>query len=168
MAYSSETLREIANAQNLFVWEMPESEQYERTPIWYLIVSLIALACVVYGVWVNNYLFALIVLISAVILILAGNDEPGKILVQVGHNGVVVDGNFIEFDKINDFSIIYHPPFTKVLYLERKISFKPRLKLYLEEEDPLALRQHLLKYLPENLDLRDEHVSDIVGRLLRI
>jgi len=168
MAYTPETLREIANAQNLFVWEMPESEQHERTPIWYLIVSIIALACVVYGIWVNNYLFALIVLISAVILILAGNDEPGNVLIQIGYNGIVVDGNFVEFDKINDFSIIYHPPFTKVLYLERKISFKPRIKLYLEEEDPLALRRHLLKYLPENLDLRDEHVSDIVGRLLRI
>jgi len=168
MAYTPETLREIANAQSLFVWEMPSHEQHERTPVWYLIVSLLALASVVYGVLANNYLFALIVLISAVILILVNNDEPGNILVQIGHNGIVVDGNFVLYDQLADFSVIYHPPFTKVLYLERKISFKPRIKLYLEDQDPLAIRQHLLKYLPENLDLRDEHVSDIVGRLLRI
>lgn len=168
MAYTPETLREIAKAQSLFVWEMPAHEYHPRTSRWYLIVSLIALASVIYGVWVNNYLFALIMLVSAVILILAGNDEPQRILVQIGHNGIVVDGEFVEYDKLADFSIIYHPPFTKMLYIERKLSFKPRLKLFLEDEDPMEIRDHLLKYLPENLALRDEHFSDIVGRLLRI
>jgi hypothetical protein len=168
MAYTPESLREIANSQDLFVWEMPEHEVRERTPKWYLIVSLIALASVIYGVLAQNYLFALIILFCAVILIMAKNSEPENILVQIGHNGVVVNGTFIEFDKFDHFAIVYHPPLTKVLYLERKLSFKPRIKLYLEDEDPIAIRNHLKKYLPENLELREEHISDIVGRLLRI
>ncbi|MFA6099978.1 MAG: hypothetical protein WC750_03825 [Patescibacteria group bacterium] len=168
MAYTPETLRQIAESQNLFVWEMPEHEHHARTPNWFLVVSLITMASVIYGIWSANYLFGLIILISAVILMLAGNEEPNHILVQVGHNGVVLDGNFVPFDKLHNFSIIYHPPFTKVLYLERKYSLKPRLKVYLENEDPVAIREHLLRYLPENLVLRDEHFSDIVGRLLRI
>ncbi|MFZ6015316.1 MAG: hypothetical protein ACOYUZ_03085 [Patescibacteria group bacterium] len=168
MAFTPETLREIANSQSDFVWEMPEHEHYHRSNTWYLIVSLIALASVIYGIWSTNYLFALIILISAVVLILAGNDEPGDVLVQIGNNGIVVNGEFVDFDKLFDFSIIYHPPHTKLLYIERKHSFKPRLKLYLEDQDPIAIREHLLQYLPENLALREEHLSDIVGRLLRI
>ncbi|MHB8830896.1 MAG: hypothetical protein ACYC44_02185 [Patescibacteria group bacterium] len=168
MAYTPETLRQIAESQDAFVWEMPEHEHHPRTPNWYLIVSLIAIACVAYGIWSTNYLFGLIVLISAVILMLAGNEDPRNVLVQVGHNGIVVDGDFVPFDKLFNFSIIYHPPFTKVLYIERRYSPKPRLKLFLADEDPIAIRQHLLKYLPENLVLREEHFSDIVGRLLRI
>lgn len=168
MAYTPETLREIANAQNVFVWEMPEHAHYHRTPRWYLIVSLIALASVIYGVFAQNYLFALIVLISAVILILSGNEEPKNILVQIGHNGVVIDGIYSSFDDLHNFSVIYHPPFTKILYIERNSTLKPRIKIFLEDEDPIAIRDHLLRYLPENLVLRDEHFSDIVGRLLRI
>lgn len=168
MAYSLESLREIANAQSIFVWEMPEHEHYPRSSTWYLTVSIIALASVVYGIWTSNYLFALIILICAVILILAGNEEPKKVLVQIGHNGIVVNGEFIEFDHLYNFSIIYHPPFTKLLYIERKYSLKPRMKLFIEDEDPIAIREHLLQYLPENLVLRDEHFSDILGRLLRI
>jgi len=168
MAYTPETLRQMAEAQDAFVWEMPEHEHHHRTSNWYLLVSLVALGCVAYAVLSSNYLFGLIILISAVILMLAGNEEPGQVLVQIGHNGVVVDGRFVPFDKLHNFSIIYHPPYTKVLYLERKYSPKPRLRLFLQDEDPIALRDHLLTYLPENLVLRDEHLSDIVGRLLRI
>jgi len=168
MAYTTETLREIANAQNVFVWETPEFEERPRSSYWYLVVSLVALGCVAYGVLTNNYLFALIIVVGAVILILAENEEPKDVLIQIGHNGVVVDGRFVEFDKINNFSIIYHPPYTKVLYLDYKYSFRSRIKLYLEDQDPIAIRSHLLNYLPENLNLRDEHLSDILGRLLRI
>jgi hypothetical protein len=168
MAYTPESLREIANSQDLFVWEMPEHETRERTSWWYLIVSLIALGSVIYGVIAQNYLFALIILICAVILILAGNSDPKQVLVQMGQNGVVLNGEFIDFDKFQHFSIIYHPPLTKVLYLERKMSFKPRIKLYLEDEDPIAIRNHLKNYVIEDLELREEHLSDIVGRLLRI
>ena len=168
MAYSPETLRQIAEAQTEFVWEMQEYEHRPRTAGWYIVVSLIALVCVIYGVFAANYLFALIILISAVILILAGNESPEKVLVQIGQNGVVIDGEFTEFDKLANFSIIYHPPYTKVIYLDRKYSLKPRIKLFLDDQDPIALRDHLLQYLPENLTLRDEHFSDILGRLLRI
>lgn len=168
MAYTPETLREIANSQDSFVWEMPEHEPRERSSRWYLIVSLIALLSVIYGVLAQNYLFALIILLSAVILILASNPEPEKILVQIGHNGLVLNGDFIEFSKLSEFSVIYHPPLTKVIYLERKTSLKPRIKLFLEDEDPIAIRNHLKQYLPENLELREEHLSDILGRLLRI
>jgi len=168
MAYTPETLREIANSQNTFVWEAPENEHHPRSPRWYLVLSLIALASVIYGVFTSNYLFALIILICAVILILAGNEEPKNILIQIGGNGVVIDGEFVQYDKLDNFSLIYHPPYTKVLYIDRKYSFKPRIKIYLEDEDPLAIRSHLMQYLPENLNLREEHFSDILGRLLRI
>ncbi len=168
MAYTAETLRQIAEAQDVFVWEMPEHEYHPRTTNWYLIVSLVALAGVGYSIWTMNYLFGLIILLSAVVLLLAGNEEPRKILVQIGHNGVVVDGNLITWEKLHNFSLIYHPPFTKVLYMDRKYSPKPRLKLFLEDEDPVVIREHLMQYLPENLVLRDEHFSDILGRLLRI
>ncbi|MFA6446909.1 MAG: hypothetical protein WCW31_01475 [Patescibacteria group bacterium] len=168
MAYSPETLRELAEAQNIFVWETPEFEYHVRSPYWYLIVSIIALACVAYGVWANNYLFALIIVLIAVILMFAGHDEPRKVLVQIGHNGVVVDGKFVEFDKLANFSIIYQPPLTKILYIERKLSANTRYKLMIEDQDPIAVRSHLLRYLPENLALRDEHFSDILGRLLKI
>ena len=168
MAYTEEFLEKIAQAQDAFVWEARAWERHERHPKWYLAMSGIALLFAGYAVFTANYLFAFIVFLVAIILVLAGNEEPHAVLVQVGDNGVVIDGKLYLFSQLHDFSIIYHPPETKVLYLEPKAYHRGRVRVLLEDQDPVALRTHLRKYLNENLDLQDEHISDIIGRLLRI
>jgi hypothetical protein len=168
MAYSQEFLQEMTNAQDSFVWEAPSWEEHDRSTRWYIWMSVVVVALTVYAVATANYLFAFIVLLTAVILILAGNERPRAVLVQIGHNGVVYDGRLFQYDKLSDFAIVYHPPHTKVLYFQPKNAVKARLRISLEDEDPVAIRNHLKTYLEEDLDLRDEHMSDIFGRLLRI
>jgi hypothetical protein len=120
MPYNQEVLDGLVKAQDAFVWEAPDREERQRGPRWYLIMSAIALAFVVYAVATGNFLFAFIVLLVAIILVLAGNQAPENVLIQIGKNGVVVDGKLYEFKDLNKFAIIYHPPETKVLYIESK------------------------------------------------
>jgi hypothetical protein len=168
MAYTREFLEEMAEAQRLFVWEAPAWERHERSPRWYIWMGLAVVALTAYAVITSNFLFAFIVLLTAIILVLAGNESPHAALVQLGHNGIVIDGKLYMFDQFHDFAIIYHPPDTKVLYLEPKNIARARLRISLEEEDPVAIREHLKRYLDEDLDLRNEHWSDIFGRFLKI
>jgi len=168
MAYSKEFLAELAQAQDVFVWEMPAFEYHERHPKWYIWMALVAVALVGYGIYTSNYMFAFIILLTSIILVLAGNEKPQPALVQIGTNGVTVNGRFYLYDQLNDFAILYQPPETKVLYLQPKNALKPRLRLTLEDEDPVAVRNHLKKYLEEDLDLREEHFSDIFARFLRL
>jgi hypothetical protein len=168
MPYNQEVLDGLVKAQDAFVWEAPDREERQRGPRWYLIMSAIALAFVVYAVATGNFLFAFIVLLVAIILVLAGNQAPENVLIQIGKNGVVVDGKLYEFKDLNKFAIIYHPPETKVLYIESKKLYQPRIRIELQEQNPLAIRTHLKGYMDEDLDLQEEHVSDIVERLLKI
>lgn len=168
MAYTPEFLDKLAEAQDVFVWEAPAWERHERSPKWYIWMSVIALLFGVYAVFTGNFLFAFIIFLLAIILILAGNEHPHRALVQIGQNGVVVDGRLYLFDQLSDFAIIYHPPETKVLYVQPKSAVRGRLRISLETQDPVAIRSHLRKYLEEDLDLRNEHFSDIVGRFLKI
>lgn len=131
-------------------------------------MSLIALVLAGYAIYAANYLFAFIILLTAIILVFAGNEKPRKVLIQIGNNGVVVDGRLYRFDELDNFAIIYYPPQTKVLYLEPSGILQARLRVELEDEDPVAVRNHLKKYLEEDLDLQEEHFSDIVGRLLKL
>lgn len=168
LSYPPEVLEAVISSQDLFVWEAPAYPKYERTKTWYLVMSLIAVFLVAYAIWTANFLFAFIVLLSAIVLILAGNKDPERILVQIGDNGVVWHGHFYPFQDIDNFAIIYQPPYSKILYLEPKGIAKTRVRISLEDENPLEIRQHLKQYLPEDLDLRDEHFSDIMARLMRI
>jgi hypothetical protein len=119
-------------------------------------------------VWTANFLFAFIVLIAAINLVLAGNEKPQKVLIQVGHNGIVWNGDFTSFDDIDNFAIVYQPPHIRVLYVEPKSILKPRMRVYLGEQDPVAIRDHLKEYVREDLDLRDEHASDILAKLFKL
>lgn len=168
MRYEPEFEEQLIDAQDAFVWESPEYDRYERGKRWYVIMSIVAVLMVAYAIWTANFLFAFIILIAAIILVLTGNEKPKKILVQIGHNGIVRNGDFVSFDEMENFAIVYQPPHIRVLYIEPKSFFKPRLRVYLGEQDPVAIREHLRDYVQEDLDLRDEHASDILAKLFKL
>ncbi len=166
--FPPEVERSLVQSQDNFVWEAPAFRKYERGSGWYLALTLVAVFLIAYAVWTANFLFAFIVFLSAILLLLVGNQEPKNVLVQVGNNGIVWDGKLYLFQDLENFAIIYQPPMSKVLYIEPKSTITPRLSIELQDENPVDLRNHLLQYMREDLDLQGEHLSDIVGRLLRI
>lgn len=167
-SFPPEVEQTLIENQDKFVWEAPSFRKYHRGSGWYLALTLVAVFLIAYAVWTANFLFAFIIFLSAILLLLAGNQEPKNVLIQIGDNGIVWDGKLHLFQDLQNFSIIYEPPVSKILYIEPKSSVIPRLSINLEEQDPVELRTHLLRYLREDLDLQGEHLSDIVGRLLRI
>lgn len=163
-----ELQRRLAEQQDSFVWEAPAYDRYERGPRWYALMGIVALLLVGYAVWTTNYLFAFLILLAAIILVLAGNEHPPKVLVQVGHNGLVWDGDYLSFDDIRHFALVYQPPEVKVLYVQPNSALRPRMRIHLGEQDPVALREHLKQYASEDLSLKDEHASDMLARLFRL
>ncbi|MCR4311458.1 MAG: hypothetical protein NUV54_02745 [Candidatus Taylorbacteria bacterium] len=168
MPYSEQLREEIIKAQDDFVWESHAWEFYERGARWYLAMSVVAVVFVVYAVATSNFLFAFFILLTAFILVLSGHKEPHRMLVQIGPNGVVVDGRLYEYKDIHKFAIVYHPPETKLLYVYTNSVLAPRIRISLEDEDPVSLRDYLTHYLEENLHLQEEHLSDILARILRL
>lgn len=163
-----EFLDQMAELQDRYVWESPMYQRHERGPKWYIILTLVALLLVGYAIWTANFLFAFIILLAAIILVLAGNEHPETMLIQIGDNGIVVNGDYLPYSKLHNFSIVYQPPHVRVLYVESKNPFRPRLRVSLGEQDPVEIRDHLRRYLKEDLALQDEHASDILGKLFKI
>lgn len=166
--YAPEFEDQLIDAQDEFVWETPEQERHDRGSRWYIIMGIVALLFVGYAIWTLNYLFALIILLLAMTILLVGNEKPRNILIQLGHHGFVVDGRFISFDELRHFAIIYQPPTVKTLYLYPKNGILPRYRIYLGDQDPVGIRDHLRRYVAEDFDMKDEHASDILGRLMRL
>ncbi len=168
MPYSQEMEEQLVHAQDTFVWETLSYEPVERGPKWHWWVLGLVFVATLYGIFTTNYLFSFIVLLIGILLILTEKQTPKKILVQIGQNGVVVDGALTPYDRVADFAIIYQPPTKKILYLQPKNFLYPRLRINLEDEDPVELRNLLKRYVDEDLALREEHLSDIFSRLLKM
>ncbi len=168
ITYPSEVQEALALGQDRFVWETQSFEKRQRGAGWYIGVFVVSLLLLSYAVWTANFLFAFLILLLAIVLVLTSQQEPRRALVQIGDQGVVWAGRFFPFQDIETFALIYQPPIAKVLYLEPRGAFTTRLRIALEDQDPIALREHLKQFLQEDLDLQSEHLSDMVARLLKL
>lgn len=167
-SFPTEVESAMISSQDRFVWEMPAFHKHDRSKSWYFALAILSVLLIAYAVWTANFLFAFIIFLSAIILLLVGSQDPRHVLVQIGDNGIVVDGKLHLFQDIGSFGIVYQPPLAKVLYVEPKGTLSQRMRLEIMDQDPVEIRSHLRQYLKEDLDLQGEHLSDIVGRLLRI
>ncbi|MAF13669.1 MAG: hypothetical protein CMI53_02125 [Parcubacteria group bacterium] len=150
-----------------FNWKFSEFPQYHRDSNWYVWGGIIVGFFLVYSFFTANLLFGLIVIISALLIIMfqRSNDE---VEFKITEDGILVNNKFFEYKKIENFYIIYEPPEVKTLYFELTGFFNPRIPISFEDQNPVEVRDVLLKYLTEDLERENEPVSDQTSRMFKL
>jgi hypothetical protein len=151
------------------IWEIDNITKHQRSKRWYIAASIVALALIAYSIITSNYLFALIIILSGALIIFYDNEEVKKIKVELKSDGVLVGEKLYDFDSISNFYIIYKPEEdVKKLFIEFKNPLNHRLILPLEDENPIKIRAFLLQYLDEDLERKDEPLSDFFSNVFKI
>ena len=149
-------------------WEIDEYPIHQRSKRWYMISIVLGVAFITYAVATANFLFAVIILMVAVITTLSLFVPPGRVPVIITNTGLVVDDTYYDFEAVKDFSIAYEPPDVKNLYLKFRSSWQPLLTVPLEDIDPNHVREILLPFCLENLERTEESLTDSVRRLYKL
>jgi hypothetical protein len=150
-------------------WEVPEYDIHRRGRNWYFIAITVALLLLIYSFWTGNFLFAVIIIVAALIMILHEGKEPDQVRIILTDEGVIVGRRFYDYDEIKNFSLVYKPRLKiKNLYFEFKVFYQPRLSIPLENMNPLPIREFLLKYLSEDLERTDQPLSEFLGKLFKL
>ncbi len=152
----------------LHKWTVQEYEQHERGWIWYLAMSVLGVILIAYGIWTNNFLFSLIIILFAIILFLQAHQEPLQVTFAVTELGIILGSRFYEFSEFKYFYIIYQPPEVKTLFFEMKSITHPLIHVSLLDENPVEVRQSLRKYMTEDLEKEDEPLAHTVIRRFKI
>ncbi len=152
----------------LLSWEVDEYPRHERSRTWYILASMIGVALIIYAIATANFLFAVIVLMLGVIMLLSTFQAPERIEVMITSTGFAVGGTFYDYKSVKDFSLVYHPPETKILYVGLDSLLHPLLSVPLEDVDPNAVRECLLPYCLENLHRTEEGLTDTLRRLYKL
>ena len=153
----------------LVSWQVPEYEKHQRSQTWYILASIIGLLFVFYSIYTRNFLFAVIIIVVALIIILHDSREPDLVKVSLTSEGIILGRKFYDYDEIKDFSIVYKPrQGVKNLYFEFKNVVRQRLSISLENINPLSIRENLLKYLPEDLDRTDHPLSERLAKMFKL
>ena len=140
-------------------WQVDEYDKHERGTWWYVLIIPLTIALIIYGLFSQNFLFSLIIILFSIILFLQAHQHPQKIDFAITDLGVVVGNRLYTFSEFSEFFLIYQPPFVKTLYLETKSAFRPILRIPLNEENPLDIRNTLTEFLDENLEKEEEPLT---------
>jgi hypothetical protein len=150
-------------------WDVDERTHYDRDRRWYLIAGFVAGAMLILAILTMNYLFAVIIILTAIVYIYNHGQAPLKVRFSVTDEGVRYGSRFYDFDDLKDFSIVYKPKLgINNLYFEVQGFFQQRLSIPLGPENPLPIRQKLLQYLPEDKDRTEIPLSEALARMLRL
>lgn len=152
----------------LINWSFPEFVVPERSRNWYIIATIIGVLLLLYAILTANFLFGLIIIISAIIMFLQAHKEAGQVAFGISETGIVIDDKFFDFKSFKNFYLIYEPPQTKNLYLEFDSWWRPRLSIPLEDINPIKVRQILLTHLTEDLTKEAEPLSEALNKKLKI
>ena len=148
-------------------WNMAEFQKPKRTTSWYFVMIAIAGFLIIYSIFTANFLFALIVIIAVFILLLKIFEQPRKLKIQIADSGIIIGNQYIRYEQINSFWLIYDPPIVKKLFFSLK-TLMPDISIDLDDVNPVAIRKRLLKYLDEDLEKEYQTIDDQLETILKL
>lgn len=150
--------------KNTIVWSALEHEYEHKDPDWFWAIGIIAISIAVVSVISGNTLFALLVLLSAVILFMHAIKKPRMIQVEIHEQGILLDNTPFPYDILESFFIIEHKDKPRIILKSKKI-FIPYIVVPLEEEKQTEIREYLLRHLPEQkLEIPLSHrIAEFIG-----
>ena len=102
-------------------WQVPEYESKERNRRWYIMASVLLVIFLFFCFFdishfkpvflgVNsNFIFALILILSSIIMIINDGQESALVEFKIGPEGINIGKKFHDYDELRHFSIIYKP-----------------------------------------------------------
>ena len=148
----------------LHEWTIQEYEQHDRGLPWYILSIILGLGIVIYAVIKGNFLFALIIILFAIILFLQSHQTPLQVRFQIAELGVVVGNRFYSYSEFSGFYIVYNPPEVKTLFIQTKSSWRPLLRIPLLDMNPVEIKHSLREFLEEDTEKEEEPMSDRIAR----
>ncbi|MBI2451178.1 MAG: hypothetical protein HYV52_02480 [Parcubacteria group bacterium] len=152
-----------ASSDQMFEWQGPDFEKKERGKNWYWIAGISAATLIIISIIFKNYLGALVFFLFTAIFYFENKKQPKIYNFQISPNGIAIGSRHYKFNELESFWIFNEPP---TLSLESKNTLTPYIKIPLGNQEPLQVREFLLKFLLEKE--QEEGLTDIIVKKLKL
>jgi len=147
-------------------WKAPEFEVYEKSTRWYIIFGLFIVGMIGYALTTNSPIMAITFILLGIVGYIYLQKDPRVITFSITSKGVTADKEMYLYENINSFWIFYDPNHTKTISLHTKASMLPFVHIPIASEDPVKMREILLRNIPEIK--QDPGLIDAIERVLHI
>lgn len=149
-----------------FHWSAPEFETFERDKKWYSLSAGFLFVVIAWAIWSDSPIMAITFILIGVVGYIYLGKKPRIIDFFITRDGIIADREIFDFDNIDSFWIFYEPEGLCALSLHTKSAFLPRVHIPIHGQDPVKIREVLLKYIPE--EKHEPGILETFERVLKI
>jgi hypothetical protein len=149
----------------LLRWSAPSFTNPKKTRNWYIVTGAVTLALVAFSIVVGSYLGAILFVLMGIVIFLYASREPSQVFAGVTPEGIFFGNRLYFFSDLDSFWLFYDPPDLKEISLKSNKMIMPVIKVQLGDQDPVAVRTLLLKFLKEKE--QEESMIDLIARRLK-
>ncbi len=130
--------------------------------VWYMI-GVLLISAILVAILAHDIMFTSVLALAAFVLFLNTFRPHQPSTIGIHTTGISIDDDHHRYADMKSFWIDYNPPHVKELSLEFKKGLTHRLRIPLQNQNPLEVRQVLMSYVPEK-----EHEPSMLDHLVRI
>ena len=161
-----EELIEEYSHDTLLHWNAPEFEMLEQNKKRLAYAALVLLAIIGYAAFTNNPIMAIVFVLIGIVAYMNMQKTPRNLDFRIIPEGVIAGRELYAFENVRSFWIFYDPEYKKIISLHTKSYISPFVHIPIDDQDPVAIRQILLKYIPEIE--QDHNIAEMLERFLGI
>ncbi len=141
-------------------WEAEEHAHREKNVDWYWALGIVAVVGAVISVIFGNVLFAIVIVLGAILMAIVSLREPSVIPFAITTRGVRVDDHLYPYSTLGSFCIDEDAQQGPQLLLKSRGTFRPLIIIPLPEEAIEEIDDILAERLPE------EHLEESLAHHL--
>jgi hypothetical protein len=153
------------DSQIIYSWTSPEFLKKERSRLWFWLAGLAGLLFFIAALWMENYIFAIIVPLFVFVTFSQASREPKQIQMSVSSEGIFLEEELTPFKEIKSFWIFGQKDLPYVSMRTKK-NLKPNLFIPIKNEDPEKIKEMLLEFIP--MEEQEESLIDSLAEKLKI
>jgi len=161
----SRRLRNDSDKNNKISWSAFEDFYWQKTKTWFTVSISIAIILLLIAIFSKDPLMIITFVLAIVMFFIVAVREPKKIQISFDDRGIQIKGKIYPYHEFESFWIIYNPPINYISLKNHKKFSRP-IKLLLESQNPVIIRQYLKEHLPE-VEQKESFI-EILERILRI
>jgi len=135
--------------QDIITWEALEHEPRENSTDWYWALGIISISVALASILIGNILFAVVILMGAVLLALHTRRDPRVVRHEINTRGIVSDRYLYPYETLESFWVEHPELPNPKLIVKSKKTFVPYIILPLDDIDGEYIRYYLGAFLKE-------------------
>lgn len=152
----------------LMHWNITGKSLIKKDKRWFFWFLILETLFIIYALITKNYLFLIILILIAIIFYIQEKYPPKTISFEIRKDGIKLGDKKYSYKDIKSFSILYKPEENvRKLFIEFKNKFVPGIEIPIDNQNPLKIRNFLLKYIPE-IKLKQEPIDHLIQRTFKL